>query len=189
MVKPKENYDKSSDDSRFEKFDKILDPTYSQKQFYILAIGIFVVCCIFAATTIINSLNAIETVKTSPYEDGLNISYIAKDKVFSITFTNPHSDTISASTIIQVPFDAQSSNPSYIKVYEYSSSDFPIRINYTPSQSVSTVNHYVTVTLIKDTGNYTYFYTAVPESENKMWDGIGKYIQGANGMFNTNESV
>jgi hypothetical protein len=32
------------------------------------------------------------------------------------------------------------------------------------------------VTLIKNTGNYTYIYTTIPETENKLWDGMGKYI-------------
>jgi len=42
MVKSKDDYDARKDDSRFSKFDKMLDPSYGQKQFYVLATGLII---------------------------------------------------------------------------------------------------------------------------------------------------
>lgn len=184
MVKSKDDYDRRSDDSRFKNFDKVLDPSYGQKQYYILIVGILIVCSMFIISAILTSIIAKDTETDILYEEGLNISYIAEDKIFSIQFTNPKSDTLMLSTVIKTPFDTQSVNPSYLTVYEYSSSKFPTTINYTPSTKIATINHFVTVTLLKETGNYTYTYSAIPETENKMWDGIGKYIDAITGVFN-----
>lgn len=188
MVRSKEDYDKQMDDSRFKRFDKVLDPSYGRKQYYILIAGIIIVCILFAVTTISNSLGSQEETTDIPYEKGLNISYIAKDKIISISFTNPNTDTSSVSTLIQVPFDTQSAIPSYLTVYEYSSSTFPINISYTPSTKISNINHYVTITLIKETGNYTYAYSVVPDTENKLWKGTGQYVQKITRIFGLNEN-
>jgi hypothetical protein len=182
MVKLKDDYKEESEDSRFKEFDKQLDPSYGQKQYYILLLGLAIIFIIFTITTIIGMSSSLSN--TPPYEAGLNISYIPNDKIFSITFTNPQNDTLLLASLIQVPFDVQTPNSNYLTVYQYSSSKFPININYTPSERILNINHFVTVTLIKDTGNYTYIYSVIPDTENKMWSGSGKYIQQIEGVFN-----
>jgi hypothetical protein len=118
------------------------------------------------------------------YEEGLNISYTPNEKMFSITFSNPNNDTINLATTIKIPFDTQSASMPYLTVYEYSTSEFPANITYFPAKKTSHIGHTVTVTLIKDTGNYTYAYSIIPDTENKMWEGTGKYIEGVQELFN-----
>src|SRR5512138_1717663 len=108
MVKSKDDYERRKDDSRFKNFDKVLDPTYGQRQYYILILGIIVVCGMLVASALLNSMSASKEADTKVlYEDGLNISYVPEDKVFSVTFDNPKQDTIAVSTLVQVPFDMQ----------------------------------------------------------------------------------
>lgn len=185
MVKSKDDYDARKDDSRFSKFDKMLDPSYGQKQFYVLATGLIILAIAFMITTIIPyySDTTNQTTK-SLYENGLNISYIPQNKTFYISFTNPHEDTLDFKSRIQIPFDSQNSAMPYLSVYEYSTTKFPVNITYTPSEKVLNINHIVIVTLIKETGNYTYAYNVIPETENRMWDGTGKYIKQINEVFN-----
>jgi hypothetical protein len=184
MVKAKNDYDRRMDDSRFKNFDKVLDPSYGQKQYYILIAGLFIICIIFAATTIFNALNA-PTASSQQvlYEEGLNISYMPEYKIFSITYSNPKNDVSSIITSIKVPYDTYTSDP-YLKVYDYSTSKFPANITYTPSQKVSNLNHIVTVTLIKEAGNYTYAYSTIPDTEDKMWQGTGQYVKKINEVLN-----
>jgi hypothetical protein len=183
MVKTTDDYDKRMDDSRFKNFDKVLDPSYGQKQFKILIAGIIVVCCILFVTTVLNYMEPAHT-EQSLYEDGLNISYIPSNQLFHIEFTNPKADTTELSTIIKVPFDSTASPVTYITVYEYSTSKFPANITYIPSTKSSSATHTVLVTLIKSSGNYTYAYTIVPDTENRMWQGAGKYIEKISEVFN-----
>ena len=186
MVKAKDNnYDKRTDDSRFKEFDKVLDPSYGQKQFYILLVGILVIGGIFLISTSLNYLDtSTQSTNTVLYEKGLNMSYNPDEKLILISFSNPNNDTLKLLTTIQVPFDVTQSTIRYVPVYEYSSSEFPLNITYTPSQKISNINHVVLVTLIKETGNYTYTYSVIPDTENKMWQGAGKYIQQINEMVN-----
>jgi hypothetical protein len=184
MVKAKTNYDKRMDDSRFENFDKVLDPSYGQKQFNILIIGIIVICCILFITTTLNYLEPTKHIEPSLYEDGLNISYIPSDKLFHITFSNPKVDTLGMSTIIKAPLDSTTSPATYITVYEYSTTEFPANITYYPSIKASSATHTVLITLLKSSGNYTYTYSIIPDTENRMWDGTGKYIEKLSEVFN-----
>lgn len=184
MVKSKTDYDKRMDDSRFENFDKVLDPSYGQKQFNILIAGIIVICCILFVTTALNYIEPAKQAESSLYEDGLNISYIPHDKLFHITFTNPKSDTTGISTIIKVPLDSMASPITYITVYEYSTTKFPANITYAPSSKASSATHTVLITLLKPSGNYTYTYSIVPDTENRMWQGTGKYIEKISEVFN-----
>ena len=102
-----------------------------------------------------------------------------------ITFSNPDNDTLKLATLIQVPYDAASqSNLRYIQVYDYSTSKFPINITYTPSPKIANLQHIVLVTLVKETGNYTYTYSVIPDTENKMWEGTGKYVNRVQEAFN-----
>lgn len=151
--------------------------------------GIIIVCAMLISNIFLTSFTTPNAETTSLYENGLNISYIPENKIFSITFTNPKTDTITLSTLIQVPFDTQTVTPTYLTVYEYSSSEFPINITYSPYERVASVTHFVTVTLIKETGNYTYVYTVVPDTENKLWKETGKYIKQIKSVFNKNETV
>jgi len=182
MVKSREDREKESN-LRFEKYDVVMDPSYGQKQYYVLVAGIILVSSLILLNALFTMSNT-EVKSKILYEEGLNISYIPEDKLISVSFTNPKSDTLALSTIIQVPFDTNAQFPSYLTVYEYSSSEFPKTINYTPSVSVSNLNHFVTVTLLKKTGNYTYVYVAVPENENKLWDGMGKYVKNVENIVN-----
>lgn len=184
MVKSKDDYDKRTNDSRFEKFDRILDPSYGKKQYYILLAGLIIMGVILSITTSTSYLNTSSQPAESLYENGLNISYTPNEKMFHILFSNPENDTITATTSIKIPFDSQSSTfdssstmTPYLTVYEYSTSKFPMNVTYAPPSKVSTLNHIVLVTLIKNTGNYTYTYTVTPDMENKMWEGTGKYLQ------------
>lgn len=183
MVKAKDDYKRRMDDSRFKNFDKVLDPSYGQKQYYILIIGLLIVCSLFMVTTILNTLNAPKESVQQLYEDGLNISYIPEVKSFSITFTNPKIDSLSLIASIKIPFDTSTADP-YLNVYQYSTSEFPANITYTPSQKVANLNHIVTITLIKETGNYTYIYSTIPDTDDKMWQGTGKYVKQINEVFN-----
>ena len=184
MVKSKTDYDKRMDDARFENFDKVLDPSYGQKQFNILIAGIIVICCILFVTTALNYIEPTKTNETSLYEDGLTISYIPNDKLFKIEFTNPKEDTTGLSTTIKVPFDSMTSQITYINVYEYSTTKFPTNITYIPSVKSSSATHTVMVTLLKDSGNYTYTYSILPDTENRMWQGTGKYVERISEVFN-----
>lgn len=186
MVKANDNnYDKRIDDSRFKKFDKVLDPSRGQKQFYILLIGILVIGGIFLISTSMNYLDtSIQSADPVLYEKGLNMSYSPNEKLILISFSNPNNDTSKLLTVIQVPFDTTQTAIRYIPVYEYSSSDFPLNITYAPSQKISNINHVILITLIKETGNYTYTYSVIPDTENKLWQGTGKYVQQITEVFN-----
>lgn len=185
MVKAKSDYDRRMDDSRFEKFDKAVDPSNNQKQYYILIAGIILLCGFFAITTSINYMNtSAQPGDTTSFEKGLNISYKPDEKIFSITFSNPDNDTTHLITDIKIPFDTQSTTMPYLTVYEYSTSEFPVNITYTPAPKSSNIGHSVTVTLVKSTGNYTYTYSIIPDTENKMWQGTGQYIHKVQEIFN-----
>jgi hypothetical protein len=184
MVKSKNDYDARKDDSRFAKFDKMLDPTYGQKQFYVLVIGLIILSSMLILTMVVPYFNASNETTKSLYDDGLNISYIPSEKLFHISFTNPHNDTLNFVSHIKVPFDSQNSAMPYLSVYEYSTTKFPVNITYVPSTNLMNVNHITIVTLIKENGNYTYAYTIIPETENNLWQGTGKYIEQIQGVFN-----
>lgn len=187
MVKSKEDYDRRQDDSRFKNFDKVLDPSYGQKQYYILIVGIIFVLAMLITPLVLTSINASDQKAVeSIYEDGLNISYTPSEKLFHIDYTDPNHNTLNLITLIQVPYDAASqTNLRYIPVYEYSTSKFPTNITYSPSPKISNFNHIVLVTLVKETGNYTYTYSVLPDTENKLWEGTGQYIDKITKVFNT----
>ena len=192
MVKSKDDYNRRIDDSRFKKFDQLIDPSYGDKQYIILIIGIIVASPLLIGPLIIKTITlSPETeVIENQYEKGLNMTYIPKDKIFSVSFTNPSEDTLSMVTIVKIPFDMQTSTPTYMTVYESTTSKFPSTINYTPSEKVSDINHFIMVTLIKESGNYSYVYTAVPRAENRLWEGAGKYINGVTDIFTIkNETI
>lgn len=186
MVKAKSDYDKRMDDSRFTKFDKVLDPAYGQKQYYILVIGLILICTMLIIPVILTYVNSSHQSEVELiYEDGLNISYTPSEKLMYITFTNPNNDTLRLITLIQVPYDINSqSNLRYIPAYEYSTSKFPVNITYSPSPKIANLQHITLVTLIKETGNYTYTYSVIPDTENKLWEGTGKYVNKVQEAFN-----
>lgn len=190
MVKSKDDYERRQDDSRFKKFDQLIDPTSNDKQYIILVIGISLMFCLLSAPFLLKLVSEPDPVAltNNEYEKGLNISYIPKDKVVSISFTNPNNDTLAMATSIKIPFDTQTAIPTYMTVYESTATKFPSTINYTPSEKISEINHFVMVTLIKESGNYSYVYTVSPQTENKMWDGVGKYINGISNIFIKNET-
>jgi hypothetical protein len=189
MVKSKEDYSRRMNEDRFKNFDKAIDTTSGQKQYFVLLVGLVVIGIVFVATSSINLMTTVNNhTESNLYEDGLNISYIPSDKMFHIDFSNPQSDTMTLMTLIQVPFDPQTGS-AYLKVYEYSTNKFPVNITYIPSQKSSNLNHIVTVTLIKETGNYTYAYSVIPDTENKMWQGTGQYLDQITGLFKQNESI
>ena len=187
MVKAKDDYDKRMDDSRFKNYDKVLDPSYGQKQYYILMAGIILMCVMLAIPVVLTYVNASEqSAVSSIYENGLNISYEPSEKSMYITFSNPNNDTLKIATLIQVPYDAASqANLRYIQVYDYSTSKFPTNITYTPSLKIANLQHIVLVTLVKETGNYTYTYSVIPDTENKLWEGTGQYIDKITKVFNS----
>lgn len=186
MIKEKENYDKRTDDSRFKRFDKLIDPAYGKKQYYILMAGLVLMCIMLATPLILTSINASSQAEVSMiYENGLNISYEPSEKLMYITFSNPNTDTLKLTTLIQVPYDAASqANLRYIQVYDYSTSKFPVNITYLPSPKIANLQHIVLVTLVKETGNYTYTYSVIPDTENKLWEGTGQYIEKITKVFN-----
>jgi len=187
MVKAKDDYDKRMDDSRFAKFDKVLDPTYGQKQFNILIIGLLFIGSLIFVTTAVNyiGISSQNVTNTTLYEEGLIMSYSPEEKLFHISFTNPHNDTTSLSALIKIPFDSQSPTNPYLSVYDYSTSTFPVNITYAPAAKVLNVNYISIVTLVKETGNYTYTYIVIPDTENKMWQGTGKYLDQITKVLNT----
>jgi hypothetical protein len=186
LVKAKNDYDKRMDDSRFKNFDKVLDPSYGQKQYYILMAGIVLMCAMLATPMILTSINSSQqSAISSIYENGLNISYEPSDKAMYISFSNPNNDTLNLISTIQVPFDiASQSNLRYIQVYDYSTSKFPTNIIYLPSPKIANFQHIVLVTLVKETGNYTYTYSVIPDTENKLWEGTGQYVEKITKVFN-----
>jgi hypothetical protein len=186
LVKAKDDYDKRMDDSRFKNFDKVLDPSYGRKQYYILMAGLIFTCVMLATPVVLTYMNSSQqTAATYSYENGLNISYEPSEKVMYITFSNPNNDTLNLVTTVQVPYDAASqTNLRYIQVYDYSTSKFPTNITYTPSTKIAYLQHIVLVTLIKETGNYTYTYSVIPETENKLWEGTGQYVDKITKVFN-----
>jgi hypothetical protein len=186
LVKAKDDYDKRMDDSRFKNFDKVLDPSYGQKQYYILVAGLIFVCVMLATPMVLTYMNSSQQATASSiYENGLNISYEPSNKVMYVTFSNPNNDTLNLITTIQVPYDAASqANLRYIQVYDYSTSKFPTNITYSPSPKISNLQHIILVTLVKETGNYTYTYSAIPDTENKLWEGTGQYVDKITKVFN-----
>lgn len=189
MVKAKSDYDKRMDDSRFKNFDKVLDPSYGQKQYYILVIGLCVLGVMLVASIATPYMNPSSTETPVLYEEGLNISYIPSEKIISITFSNPNHDTSALVADIQVPFDTTMVQPTkYISAYAYTTTEFPVNISYSPSQKISNINHITLVTLVKETGNYTYTYSVIPDVDNKMWQGTGQYLDKIAGVFRNNET-
>jgi hypothetical protein len=70
LVKAKDDYDKRMDDSRFKNFDKVLDPSYGQKQYYILVAGLIFTCLLLATPIVITYVNSSsESEVSSIYEN------------------------------------------------------------------------------------------------------------------------
>ena len=46
------------------------------------------------------------------------------------------------------------------------------------------IEHAISVTIIKSTGNYTYFFSNNPGDEERIYNGITKYIDQVKGLVN-----
>lgn len=131
----------------------------------ILTIGLVVVGMVMLAGIILSP--PIE--ETPVYEKGLDMIYNPETSNIEISFLNLNHDTSNLNIQIFTRYTEQ--NP--LLVYEYSTSEFPTEIFYTPEK---TSIHTTIVTVTKDSGNYTYMYEVNPKQQQEMWNNFGRYF-------------
>lgn len=108
---------------------------------------------------------------TSPkYENGFDMEYNTTLSAFVFSFDNPDANVISMETVIK----AQSG--SYIPtVFERVDTEFPVTIEYTPF--AKDLSHLAQVTLVRETGNVTYFMVVTPSTaERNLQSGLGGWL-------------
>jgi len=168
MVKKMDDYENRMNDARFEKFDKLIAHNSNDKKFTLtLTVGIVICFAIMGSTMYIDSQNPATLMK---YDHGLNISYSPVTSTYFIDYTNPN-DT---ARYMMVNIGIMMTPDVYSTVFSKEVTAFPANISYTPSEP--DYMHRVSVNLVKETGNYTYFYSNIPSDDNKMYEGIFKYL-------------
>jgi hypothetical protein len=172
-----DDYVNRKSDKRFEKYDKMIAPDSSgNKQTIILSIG-------FAILLIMLGYNAfMEMDKPVPvkYDYGLNISYSPESSIYFIDYTNPNQTAIEMDVNIDVPY-FNTGTSGYSSVYKTSTKEFPANISYKPYDKA--IEHAISVTIIKSTGNYTYFFSNNPADEERIYNGITKYVDQVKGLI------
>jgi hypothetical protein len=167
MVKKMDNYSQRSSDKRFEKFDRLIEPNNNDKKITtIITIGVIVSLILMASSLITES----QKPAALKYAQGLNISYSPENSLYYIDYSNPYNDTKSISIDVRVPL----SSTEYISVYNTQITKFPSNTSYKPSNT--DILHTVSVNIIKQDGNYTYFFTNTPMEEDKLYEGFYKYV-------------
>jgi len=167
MVKKMDNYSQRSNDKRFEKFDRLIEPNSNDKKLtVIITIGVIVSLVMMASSLITES----QKPSALKYTQGLNISYSPESSLYYIDYTNPNNDTESMNIDIKIPLLTSSESMS---VYNTQVTKFPSNTSYKPSNT--DIPHTVSVNIIKQDGNYTYFFVNTPLEEDRLYDGLYKY--------------
>lgn len=179
-----DDYSTRTDESRFKKWDDLISPSSdnSKKMSIILIIG-SIISIAMLGSSLITEFGKEEPLK---YDYGLNISYDAQSSHYYIDFTNPNQTVSSLLVNIKIPYTT-STTSTYTTVYETSSSSFPSNISYKPYDK--TMEHIITVTLVKPSGNYTCFFTNNPGDDDKIYNGITKYTDEINKYIQSNNTV
>ena len=171
MVKKMDNYVERMSDKRFEKFDKMIsiEAINNEKKIsYILTIGVVILLIGLGISTYMDMGKPLPP----KYEYGLNVSYDPESSIYFIDYTNPNQTTSIMNVDIEVPyFNAGTSG--YSSVYKTSSNTFPTNISYKPYNK--DIEHAITITITKPTGNYTYFFSNNPGDEERIYNGLTKY--------------
>jgi len=166
MVKQMDNFSQRSNDKRFEKFDRLIEPNNNDKKITtIITIGVIVSLILMASSLITES----QKPAALKYAQGLNISYSPETSLYYVDYANPLNDTESMMIDVRVPL----SSTEYISVYNTQITKFPSNTSYKPSNT--DVPHTVSVNIIKLDGNYTYFFVNTPMEEDKLYEGFYKY--------------
>lgn len=166
-----DDYAERMNDRRFEKFDKLISPEFAKNEkrtTIILTIGIIILLVGLGISSYL------EMGKPTPpkYEYGLNISYNPESSVYFIDYTNPNQTASIMNVNIEVPY-FNTGTSGYSSVYKTSSSIFPTNISYKPYNK--DIEHAITITITKPTGNYTYFFSNNPGDEERIYNGLTKY--------------
>ena len=159
-----------TNDKRFEKYDKMISPDNSgSKQTIILSIGLVILLIIMGYNTFID-MNKPAPLK---YDYGLNISYSSESSIYFIDYTNPNQTALEMDVNIDVPY-FNTGIYGYSSVYKTSTKEFPANISYKPYDKA--LEHAVSVVIIKPTGNYTYFFSNNPGDDERIYNGLTKYV-------------
>ena len=166
-----DNYPNRMSDKRFEKFDKMISIETiknEQKISYLLSMGIVILLIGLGVSTYM------DMGKPTPpkYDYGLNISYDPESSTYFIDYTNPNKTASDMNINIEIPYFTTKAT-EYSSVYKTSVNTFPANISYKPYNK--DIEHAITVTIAKPTGNYTYFFTNNPGDDEKIYNAITKY--------------
>lgn len=173
MVKKMDDYNNRMDDRRFEKFDRAITGNENDKKFAtIITIGLIISFLWLVGSLFLES----QKPPVMKYDYGLNISYSPESSSYFIDYTNPNNTATSLIVDIKIPL-----GKDYQSVYSREVKEFPTNISYRPSNS--DYNHIVSVNIIKQSGNYTYFYSNVPSDDDKMYNGLFKYTEPFNNVI------
>jgi hypothetical protein len=176
MVKKMDDYINRTNDKRFEKYDKMIAPDSSgKKQTIILSIGLAILLIIMGYNTFAD-MN-----KPAPpkFDYGLNISYSPESSIYFIDYTNPNQTALEMNVNIDVPY-FNTGTSGYSSVYKTSTKEFPANISYIPYDKA--LEHVLTITLVKPMGNYTYYYSNNPGDDERIYNGLTKYVDVAKTM-------
>lgn len=174
MVKEMDDYKSRIDDKRFEKFDRLIANNENDKKFAVtVVIGIIVSLSLLIGSALLTGEQSINP----QYDYGLNISYSPAASSYFIEYTNPNETAKSLSVNIGILM----SGTDYTTVYTKDVSTFPVNISYRPSNPG--FSHKVAVNIVKDTGNYTYFYTNMPSDDDQLYKGLYQYTDKVTGVI------
>jgi hypothetical protein len=175
-MKKMDDYAARMDDSRFSKYDKMIAPDNSEnKVTIILTIGLIVLAMYMVGSFYLDMNKPVPP----KYEYGLNITYDPQVSWYIVDYTNPNKTATNLTVDVSVPYGL---NGEYIPVYKSASvtTEYPVNISYMPYDK--SYEHVITVVINKPTGNFTYFYRSNPGDEEKIYNGVTKYINMVKGV-------
>jgi hypothetical protein len=173
MVKKMDNYAERMSDRRFEKFDRMISVeaiNHEKRISYILTIGVVVLLIGLMISSVMNLGKPVPP----KYDYGLNMSYDPETSTYFVDYTNPNQTASNMNVNIEVPY-FNTGTSGYSSVYKTSTDTFPANISYKPYDKG--IEHAITVTIMKQTGNYTYFFTSNPSDEERIYNGLTKYTK------------
>ena len=171
-----DDYTNRMSDKRFEKFDRLIsiEAINSEKKIsYILTIGVIILLAGLGITTYMDMGKPLPP----KYDYGLNISYDPESSTYFVDYTNPNQTASMMDVNIEVPY-FNTGTSGYSTVYKTSTDIFPANISYKPYDK--TLEHVVTITLVKSIGNYTYYFSNNPGDDERIYNGLTKYVDMVN---------